>query len=135
MFKKPLVPVNRIPITVYDIDKRIQLKKRNHIVIFQHPNVPQNGSRPHTNLQPDINDLGQIPEKDYDRTSAVAHSQNQDKQTKTIINHLKRINRRIITVNGRYNQQHAYKKRWINVAAISLIMGKILILKTTFFTR
>ena len=40
VFKEPLIPVNCISVSVHDIDKRIQLYQRDHLVIIYHPDIP-----------------------------------------------------------------------------------------------
>ncbi len=111
MFKEPFIPINRVPVSVYNIDKGIELKQRDHIVVLQHTDIPQNRRCPHADLQPDIDDLGKIPEKHHDSAGAIAHGEHKNKQAKTIINHLQGINGGIIAITRRHHQKHANKKQ------------------------
>lgn len=111
MLKKPLVAINRISVAVHNINQRIQLKKRNQLIVVEHVDVPQNRSRPHPHLQPDVDDLCKVPEKHHDCTTAIAHGKNQHKQAETVINHLYGIDIGIIAVKRRDHQKHRYEEK------------------------
>lgn len=57
MFPEPFFLKDRAAIAVYNVNKRIQLKERLHIVIRQHLDIPHNRRRPHTDLQRDADYL------------------------------------------------------------------------------
>ena len=111
MFKEPFIPINRVPVSVYNIDKGIELKQRDHIVVLQHTDIPQNRRCPHADLQPDIDDLGKIPEKHHDSAGRIGQSQHKNIGTETVIYDLYRINRRITPVTRRHDQKNQYKKQ------------------------
>ena len=110
MFKEPFIPINRISITVDNIDQRIQFKQRDDLGITEHTDIPQNRGSPHPHLQRNINDLGKIPEKDHNGTGTVAHGKHQHKQAEAVIKYLQCINSRVIPVNRRHDQEHCHEK-------------------------
>ena len=57
MFPKPLFLEDCAAVSVDDVYKRIQFKKRLHIVGWQHFDIPHNGSRPHADLKGDADHL------------------------------------------------------------------------------
>lgn len=57
MFPEPLLLKDRAAVAVDDINKRIQLKERLHIIVRQHLDIPHDGRRPHANLQRDTDYL------------------------------------------------------------------------------
>ena len=110
MFKEPFISINRIAISIDNINKGIELHQRHQSVIPDLADVPEDRCCPHPNLQADINDLGKIPEKDGNRTGTVAHCQHQYKQTEAVIHDLDRIDGRIVSVDSGYNKQYSRKK-------------------------
>ena len=109
MFKEPFIPINRISITVDNIDQRIQFKQCDDLGITEHTNIPKNRGCPHSHLQRNINDLGKIPEENNDRAGAIAHGEHQHKQAEAVVDHLYRINTGVIAVKSSHYQQHNYK--------------------------
>ena len=73
MFKEPAFFINGTSISVYNIGQRIQLKQNFEIgIIFEHPDVPKDRSRPHSHLQSNIDNLCQIAKKYHNCTGAAA---------------------------------------------------------------
>ena len=110
MLPKPLFLINRASVSVHNIYERIQLEKHLHIICLKHRNAPQNWGRPHTDLQSDRNDLLQIPDKHYQRTSQIAHAQHQQKHAEAVIDQLQRIQVRIITISYGHTHKHHHEE-------------------------
>ena len=110
MFKEPFISINRIAISVDNINKRVYLHQRYQSVISDLPDIPEDRGCPHSNLQTDIDDLGKIPEKYCDRAGTVAHCQHQHKQTEAVVHDLDRIDRRVVSVDSSHNKQYSCKK-------------------------
>lgn len=88
MLPEPYFFVNRTPVAVDDIDQRVEFKEHFHVICFQHRDIPQDRGRPHTDLQSNIDDLLQIPDKDYQRAGQIAHAKRQQEHAEAVIKQL-----------------------------------------------
>ncbi len=113
ILKKPLFFTERTPVSIYNIYQWINFYDGipDWRLVLQHSNAPEDRRRPHADLQHDGNNLCQIPEKYDDRAGRIGQPQYQNKCTKTVINDLYRIDRRITSVACRYDQKHQNKKQ------------------------
>ena len=69
--KEPHLVDKSLPVSVYNIINRIQLKEKLPFCIYD-PQLPHNRRRPHTHLQNNVDNLGQILEKHHNSAGKVA---------------------------------------------------------------
>lgn len=70
MLPEPLVFKERTAETIYNIHQGIELKQCLYM-IGKHIDIPHDGSRPHTYLKRNINDLLQIPDENHQGTGQI----------------------------------------------------------------
>ena len=110
MLPEPYFLKDRASISIHDIDQRIQLKKRLHVIAGQHVDIPHDRRRPHTDLERNADHLLQIPDKDHQSTRQITQPQDKEQEANAVVNDLYGVYRGRIAVAHRHNQQYSHKE-------------------------
>ncbi len=103
VFPEPLFSVYSASVALHNVYKRIDfhdhLKLHRKII-----DIPQHRSCPHTDLQKDIDNGLQIPEKDDNRAGRITECQYKNEHAEAVIKYLQCIQARIIAVQCCHDQ-------------------------------
>ena len=108
---EPRVGKHGVPVTIDNVKDRIALDDPlEQRLPVKKSDIPQDRCRPHADLQDDVDDLHQIPEKDRDRTGCVAQRQHQHEQAETKIRQLQQIQIGRVAVAHIQHQHERHEK-------------------------